>query len=422
MDKRDLPVSRVVSRLRGPFGSRCRAGRDGCGMKPLFSVAIPTRNRPNTLFFSIKSVLESTESNFEVVVSDNGDNDLSRKVVDRFPRDRIRYVRAPRPLSMTDNWSLALENCRGEYVTVIGDDDALMPRSLANARILIENTGMNVVSWTPHTYWWSDTIAYWNSNVLYVSGYKEIKKVRTRDILQRHFLNPTSFSDLPQIYNSFVAKRVIEQAINRWKSYFPIENCPDIVSGYVNLLTEEKILLTEIPLSVRGNSGASNGTASWYRKGGKEIARENIEFEIAHGDKSKPGTITGEFYEVTGLTLGMANLKAVAFGTFSADLKGVRLFGPDAVVRALIANCLSEPESYHEIVAEARTLCARHGLDFASFKFPPKPRVLPRRRNPNLWNAQAKRISVSVDCDLAQVYDVCAAARLADALMPDITG
>lgn len=391
-------------------------------MKPLFSVAIPTRNRPNTLFFSIKSVLESTESNFEVIVSDNGDNDLSRKVVERFPRDRVRYVRAPRPLSMTDNWSLALENCRGEYVTVIGDDDALMPRSLANARILIENTGLNVVSWTPHTYWWSDTIAYGHANILYVSGYKELKKIRTKDILQRHFLNPTSFSDLPQIYNSFVARRVIDKAIDRWKSYFPIENCPDIVSGYVNAILEDKILLTDIPLSVRGNSGASNGTAFWFRQGGDAIRRETLRFERAHGDKIKPGIISGEFYEGMGLSPVLANLKAVAYQTFAQELKGIRIFGPDAVMRALAQNSLSEPESYDEIVAEARALCARHGLDFASFKFPPKPRVLPRRRNPNLWNAQAKRISISVDCDLAQVYDVCAAARLADALMPDITG
>jgi hypothetical protein len=422
MRMRDLPASRVDSRPQDPVQSRRRAGRDEPGMKPLFSVAIPTRNRPHTLFFSIKSVLESTESNFEVVVSDNGDNELSRSVVERFPRDRIRYVRAPRPLSMTDNWSLALENCRGEYITVLGDDDGLMPRSLANTRFLIENTGMNVVTWSPHTYWWSDTIAHWQSNILYVSGYKELKKIRTKDILQRHFLNPTSFSDLPQIYNSFVARRVIDRAMDRWKSYFPIENCPDIVSGYVNLLLEEKILLTEIPLSVRGNSGASNGTASWYRKGGSAILKQNVEFELAHGDKSKPGTLTGQFYNGMGLTIGMANLKAVAFSTFSSDLAGVRIFGPDAVVRALGANCLSEPESHADIVAEAQALCARHGLDFASFKFPARPRVLPRRRHPNLWNAQTKRISVSVDCDVVQVYDICAAARLADALMPDISG
>jgi glycosyltransferase involved in cell wall biosynthesis len=389
---------------------------------PLFSIAIPTRNRSRTLFFSIKSVLQSIETDYEIVVSDNGDDGLAKAVVDRFSSNRIRYVKAPRPLSMTDNWSLALANCRGDYITLLGDDDGLMPRSLSNARLLIENTGMNVVSWNPHTYWWSDTIAYWHANILYVSGYKELKKIRTRDILQRHFLNPTSFSDLPQIYNSFVARHLIESATNRWKSYFPIENCPDIVSGYVNAILEDKILITDIPLSVRGNSGASNGTAFWCRHAGDAIRKETLRFERAHGDKSKPGIISGEFYDGTGLSPVLANLKTVAFHTFAQDLAGIRIFGPDAVVRALVENCLSEPESHAEIVAEARALCARHGLDFASFKFPSKPRVPPRRRNPNIWNTQAKRISVSVDCDLAQVYDICAAAQLADALMPDIVG
>lgn len=388
-------------------------------MKPLFSIAIPTRNRPHTLFFSIKSVLESTESNFEVVVSDNGDNDLSRKVVERFPRDRVRYVRAPRPLSMTDNWSLALENCRGEYVTVIGDDDALMPRSLANARILIENTGLNVVSWRPCNYWWSDTIAYWNANLLFVTALKEIKKIESRSVLSSHFSNPTSFSELPQIYNSFVSRATIDRAKARFGSYFPIENSPDVVSGYVNLILESTFLFSEIPLSVRGNSGTSNGTALWYRKGGAEVRNQWISFEKEHADESKPAYF-GKKYAGDGLTGILTNLKVVAFDKFSEDLKNIQIFSPADVVRSLARECLIEPESFDVITSDALSICERHGLEFSSFRFPERPKTPIVRQRRRVWEAKGNRITVTIDCDRAEIFDVCAAARLADSLIPDI--
>jgi hypothetical protein len=61
-------------------------------------------------------------------VSDNASEDETPAVAARFAGDRrLRYVRVKGPLTVTESWTHALGHARGQYFTVIGDDDGLMP-------------------------------------------------------------------------------------------------------------------------------------------------------------------------------------------------------------------------------------------------------------------------------------------------------
>lgn len=59
---------------------------------PKVSVVIPTFNRADTIGDSIKSVLEQTFKDFEVIVVDDGSTDGTESVVAAFGDSRIKYI------------------------------------------------------------------------------------------------------------------------------------------------------------------------------------------------------------------------------------------------------------------------------------------------------------------------------------------
>jgi glycosyltransferase involved in cell wall biosynthesis len=93
-----------------------------------FSVLLPTRNGGEQLNDCIASVLSQKWPNLELVISDNCSDPDTVAVIRRFLEDpRVRYLRQGVPISVTENWSRALEACTGDYFVMMGDDDCLLP-------------------------------------------------------------------------------------------------------------------------------------------------------------------------------------------------------------------------------------------------------------------------------------------------------
>jgi hypothetical protein len=49
---------------------------------------------------------------------------------------KINYSKTPRVLSMRDNWERGVELSSGEYLSIIGDDDAVLPDAFLRANII----------------------------------------------------------------------------------------------------------------------------------------------------------------------------------------------------------------------------------------------------------------------------------------------
>ena len=92
----------------------------------LVSVIIPTYNRADFIGASIRSVLEQTYTNLELIVVDDGSTDDTGSVIAAFSDPRFRYIRQPnRGRSNARNHALSL--AKGKYITFLDSDDMYLP-------------------------------------------------------------------------------------------------------------------------------------------------------------------------------------------------------------------------------------------------------------------------------------------------------
>lgn len=100
---------------------------------PLVSVIIPTYNRPVYFEESLQSALNQTYQNLDIFVTDNSQNDLTEKLIQKYLQKdkRIKYVHNS-AIDADGNWLCArrYNNPEAEYVKYLMDDDILCPTQI----------------------------------------------------------------------------------------------------------------------------------------------------------------------------------------------------------------------------------------------------------------------------------------------------
>ncbi len=249
-----------------------------------FSIVIPTRERHETLEHALRTCLVQRCEDYEVVVSDNCSGPETRKVVDSFGSDKIKYVRSPRPLAMSDNWELAVSKASGEFVTVMGDDDGLLFHALQCADRLLQELRLKVLRWEWVYYYWPD-VRRLPANLLRMPLGRENLILDSRQAL----LDVSRFRAwhriLPMLYNSFVHRDLIAELRNRTGRVFS-DICPDIFSGFAFAYLTPQFASVGTPLGIAGLGARSNGVA--HLEAGSSIAREFAALNAAAGLRWKP--------------------------------------------------------------------------------------------------------------------------------------
>jgi glycosyltransferase involved in cell wall biosynthesis len=114
---------------------------------PFFSVIICTFNRAHLLPRALDSVLQQSESSWELIVVDDGSTDNTPETVCRYLQlaPNIRYVaHSNRGLAISRNVGIAA--AIGEYVTFLDSDDWYTPDHLALRRnVLAQNPGVELL-------------------------------------------------------------------------------------------------------------------------------------------------------------------------------------------------------------------------------------------------------------------------------------
>jgi glycosyltransferase involved in cell wall biosynthesis len=93
-------------------------------------VCIPVYNGERFLAETIRSVLDQTYRDFELVVLDNASPDDSGRIARSFGDPRIRVETNLTTLPQPENWREAMRLCRAPLIKLVCADDLLHPRCL----------------------------------------------------------------------------------------------------------------------------------------------------------------------------------------------------------------------------------------------------------------------------------------------------
>ena len=104
------------------------------------SVIIPTYNRPHLIGRALKSVLNQTYQNFEIVIVDSSPNNETEKVVDSFNERRIKYIhnKVKTNTSSARNQGVREASQSSKYIAFLDDDDEWLPQFLEKTLKVLE--------------------------------------------------------------------------------------------------------------------------------------------------------------------------------------------------------------------------------------------------------------------------------------------
>ncbi|MBF2014289.1 MAG: glycosyltransferase [Rivularia sp. T60_A2020_040] len=110
---------------------------------PLLSIIIPTHNRPQLVIRAVKSALEQTMENLEVIVVDD-----ASQIPPELPQDsRLRMIRLPKPSGGAAARNVGTKAACSRWVTYLDDDDRLLPNMASvSLKALSENTSKSPVA------------------------------------------------------------------------------------------------------------------------------------------------------------------------------------------------------------------------------------------------------------------------------------
>lgn len=89
-----------------------------------FSIIIPTFNSANTISDCIKSVLDQTFDDFEILIQDGCSTDNTSEIVENFSDDRIVFY-SERDAGVYDAMNKAVLRAKGKWFYFLGSDDSL---------------------------------------------------------------------------------------------------------------------------------------------------------------------------------------------------------------------------------------------------------------------------------------------------------
>ena len=110
---------------------------------PWLSLVIPTYKRVNLLKNALDSILsqKSVDFSWEIIVvdneADNGEENNTERLVKTIENSRILLYRNSRNIWVGDNFNRCFELARGKWVTMLHDDDMLLPNALCSIGKLI---------------------------------------------------------------------------------------------------------------------------------------------------------------------------------------------------------------------------------------------------------------------------------------------
>jgi len=322
---------------------------------PRLTVIVPTCDRPDTLRSCLETILAQSCGDLQLVVSDNFSRPETAEVIHSFSDPRITAIRTDRRLGMSAHWDFALPHARGEWITVVGDDDGLLLDGAERFLALAESAGVDAISSLRCMYVWprAGNTGEGDLTVLHGSGY-EVRD--SREWMETVLRRGESYADLPWIYTGGFVRRTLMDTIRaRMGRCFSSMN-PDIYSAVAVASTIPRYGYSHEPFSIGGTSSHSNGLKCFTtkREDKKQIAffsENDLEFLPSLGDGFVP-SLSLFVYE--------AYLRAASLRSYSIDT--------DTFEQLCLAIAISKDDTRAHTVEYCREVARANGLDVAGLE------------------------------------------------------
>jgi hypothetical protein len=352
-----------------------------------YSVVIPTKRRADTLRHVLRNVLSSPREDLEVIVHHCGPDTATDQVIAAIRDERLRYMAVADPLPMRENWETALSHATGRYVTVLGDDDGIVPGAFEVVDRLLARHPAELVTWGPATYFWP---TYFDEAVAGRTLYQRADGPASVVFSSRYALHwlyrfKWHYSDMPMIYNSFVSRTLIDRVHSRLGRYFHL-NLPDVTSGVLNAAHCDEFVWCNAPLTIAGISRNSTGHRIAMQDDANLAAQAVAEFMPEPVDRRWIPAIGNLEFSIAAELLALRDKVGL-------DREGVDVDMAE-IAEYLARHLQHYPLQIDSAVAALEALCARHRIDFDELR----SRFLLRR----LPSGAAMAPAISTSPDVAE--------------------
>lgn len=385
-------------------------------LNPKFTIIVPTVNRPETLLHTLKTLVDQSGDDYEILVSDNQGPVENVQIVQSFELpEKIRYIRTASKLSMRGNYEFAVGHAKGAYVTILGDDDGFVPNGMQVIRNILAKSQSEpeVLFWFPHMYWWPNALIPIKCNMLYVyANPKNAIFVNPRSFVDSLFQNESKFwqfERLPSIYNGFVHVTLLERIRSRIGTYFHDET-PDVFSGIANGTLAQSGMLIERPISIRGLSGKSVGVAFRNKKAGAALRQELKQ-------EAMTSICAPELIDSTALAVHIASARLRAIHLFE-ELSQYQINIP-ILIQGILNELPEDPDRFEDLIHDASQLAKKYNIEF----IPPDRNTIIYQQAVKRWGLNIDReqdsCMLSINCELNGVRNIDDASKLIYSILGD---
>jgi len=251
-------------------------------MNPKVSICIPTYNRRDYLRETLDSVFAQTYKDYEVVVVDDGSTDGTDRMIKENGYNVRYYWQLNKGVAAAENKLIELAD--GEFVSILGSDDLLMPDAIERLmEVMLKHEG-DVIVYGPHVRIDQDGNVCGRDKRTLHSGYI------TEHLFQNIFVHSCG---------SLFRKRVLQEA-KGFDESLPV--CADY-DLHLRLSLKCRFMAVPEPTFKRRRHSSNLGNWSYlnrltqlrvlerfyYEKGGNEVVQKSI----AMRQLSKEGYRTG---------------------------------------------------------------------------------------------------------------------------------
>lgn len=328
-----------------------------------FTVVIPTRDRCDTLIHCLNSVLSQDYDNIEIIVSDNASVDSTESIVRNISDTRVRYINTGQRVSMSHNWEFALNHINDGWVTVLGDDDALIPGALRRVDQIINESGTQAIRSNGASYIWPSLLSGKYGRLSYSLFNNYVKRDSKKSLL-KVLRGEMPYNELPMLYNGgFIDSFLIKKAKLISGNFFH-SMTPDVYSAMVFSLLTENYIYSNEALAINGASHHSGGTSAF------EIIKRKRNYDPEKKFLSEANIALHEDIPLTDEGVPVKSLHVCVLEAFLQSQKYFKLEGSlpsyqnhlDIVLRESYSNSA-------QIISWVKKFTEKHSLEFDETRY-----------------------------------------------------